>query len=585
MRADATLMNSPLMGKGALQSLQILSGQTSRLVIGDIMKATIQKGEQPGSFRIVLNGEPFNIKGLPANLAGKEASFIVQKGIGGKTELAWLGSATNRNTVSGQTQTSTTSEKSATHHAKAAVQNSSGKAVQTTLLSALPTGVKTGKVMAARIDSIQAGKMTMTLVQGDAKPGTQVTTAKQQIITTPTMGLKAGQQVSINITGKTAEGKAVVEIKTQAQTQAGANIAKAEAQQLALGKLNLAAGDSALAVVQKRLSNGNVQINIKGINLETPAPAQVKAGDALEIKLIKAPSEFQVVQLHKNVSQKALSLIRQNLATSQTPIAQNLSGIRNVLPNIDNSVLSGMKGLPQLESMLKSTDSSRDYPINGDRLAQVIRDSGSNLESKLQALISKGGPSQSIQQDLKAILLQISGDQNTGKIQNAEVLRLITELSQHSASRIEVGQALNVLANIQGEAVRIEFPMLVGQQLINVQLAVQHEQHTNQNDASGSDDQSFSVLFALELSGLGPMRVDANISDKTVYARIYNDHADACGFIQDNIGKLEERLQSLGFDKVYLSASANKPEPEKQQRFDELTSMRPTSFSLLDLLV
>ena len=81
------------------------------------------------------------------------------------------------------------------------------------------------------------------------------------------------------------------------------------------------------------------------------------------------------------------------------------------------------------------------------------------------------------------------------------------------------------------------------------------------------------------------MRVDANISDKTVHARIYNDHADACGFIQEHLGKLEERLLSLGFDKVYLTASANKVEPEKLQRFDELTGMRPTSFSLLDVLV
>ncbi|WP_143144824.1 hypothetical protein [Mariprofundus micogutta] len=594
--------------------MQVLAGQTSKLVIGDVMKGMVQKTEQPGSFRVVLNDEPFTIKGLPTPLAGKETSFIAQKLAGGKVELAWLGQAKTITATHQQLQTNITTDKSTTQAKAGSLLSGKVKTVQTTLLSALPDAVKSGKNISARIDSIQAGKMTMTLIQADSKAaekiaaakqdstatrqqiitspdtglktGQQTAASRQQIITSASMGLKAGQQVSINITGETSSGKAIVEITPQQHTQASAKTAKADLQQSTLGKLNLAVGDSALALVQKRLANGNIQINIKGVSLETPAPAQVKTGDALEIKLMKPPAEFQVVQLHKNVSQKALSLVRQNLANSQTPVAQNLTTIRSVLPNTDSSTFPDLKGLPQLETFLKSTESSRAYPINGDRLAQLIRDSGGNLESKLHSLINRGEQAQSLQQDLKAILLQVSGDQNTGKTQHAEVLRLITELSQQSAGRIELGQALNVLANIQGEASRIEFPMLVGQQLINVQLAVQENgQQTNHSSSDGSGDQSFSVLFALELSGLGAMRIDANISDKSVYARLYNDDSDACGFIQQHIGKLEERLQNLGYDKVHLSASANKIEPEKQLRFDELTSMRPTSFSLLDLLV
>ena len=570
MRADAAQLSALTMPKTNLQSLQVLSGQTSKLQSGDVMKAVVQKTEEAGSFKVLLKGESFTIKGLPASLVGKQVSFIAQQLTSkGKisTGLAWLGNSLSK------------SEGESSHPLS---QQSGQKAQQSTLLSTPPASLKTGKTITARIDSIQTKRMSMTLIQGDGKQPQQSSSSKYQLITTPTMGLKVGQQVSVNLTGQTAAGKSIIEITPGTLSQTG----KVKTVQPVLSKLNISLGDSTLAVVQKRLSNGNIQINIKGFSMETPAPAQVKTGDALEIKFIKAPGEFQVMQVHKDVSQKALSLVRQNLAASNTPIAQNLSTIRNVFPNIETSQLSAIKGLPQLDTLLKNTRSSRDYPINGERLAQVIRDSGSSLEGKLEALISKQGQAQPLQQDLKAIMLQLSSEQNTGKIQNADILRLITEQAQQSSSRIELGQALNVLANVQGEATRIEFPMLVGQQLINVQMAVQqHESHTEQNSTSDDNEGSFSVLFALELSGLGPMRIDANISDTTVHARIYSEHADSSRFIQEHIGKLEERLQSLGFEKVYLMSSANRPEAEKQQQFDDLTTMRPTSFSLLDLLV
>jgi len=179
------------------------------------------------------------------------------------------------------------------------------------------------------------------------------------------------------------------------------------------------------------------------------------------------------------------------------------------------------------------------------------------------------------------------GEQSSGKVHSPEILRLITEASQQSISRIEVGQALNVLANIQGEPLRVEFPMLVGQQLINVQMAVQQNNDYNQQDqtASNNSGDSYSVLFALGLSGLGQLRVDANVSDKSVHARIYNENPDVRHFIQEHIHRLDERLQNLGFKEVHLIASPSKPAEEKQARFDELTGMHPTSFSLLDVLV
>ncbi|NWF36489.1 flagellar hook-length control protein FliK [Mariprofundus sp. KV] len=599
MRTDAPQWASTLLQKSGSLPLQIISGQSAKLTSGEVMKGLVQNtGENSNAFKVVLKGEAFIVKGLPAALDGKEVAFIAKKvatATGSRTELSWL-SAARAEAGKGNKATAHQAEKGAVNSAATAAGKTAGAATAQTgqqtvqqahLLSKAPATIQRGKPFFARIDQIEQGRMTLTIQTAEGKqakaPQGSVPAAKVQLIATQISDAKEGQSIKATLTQAGSE-KPLLMIQPQPQV-AGNSAAAARMQQPV--SFNMQPGEQTMAVVQRRLDNGNVLLKIQGQNVEAPAPAHVKAGDALEIRMIKAPAEFQVLQLHKNIPEKAMSLVRGNLTSSATPVAQNLTTIKNLLPTMPANEMASIKGLPQLDSWMKASESSRDYPINGERLGQLIRDSGGQLESKLQAMIAKGGQSQTLTSDLKAILTQVAGDQAAaGKIQNSEVLRLITEASQQSLSRMETGQALNVLANLQGEPLRVEFPMLVGQHMINVQMAVQqHGAGAEQRETTGGSEQGYSVLFALELSGLGNLRVDANVSDNAVHARIYNEDSAVRHFIQENIHRLEERLQSLGFKEVYLLASPTRPDAEKQARFDELTSMRPASFSLLDVLV
>ena len=604
MRTDAPQWASTLLQKSASLPLKIISGESAKLPAGQVIKAQVQNtGQGNNTFRVLLNGEPFIVKGLPSALDGKEVAFVAKKittATGSRSELSWLSSAKNAHGKGEQaiphkrensllSGSNVTSGKST----KAVISQTERQLLQQAhLLTKAPASIEAGKAFFARIDSINNGRMTLTVQQApEAQQAklqqnqNQPAPAKVQLLATQVSDARVGQLIKATVS-QTGGEKPLLTIQSQPPLVAGRNESLPVKTEQPVS-LNMRAGEQTLAVVQKRLQSGNVELKIQGQLVEAPAPAHVKAGDALEIKMLKAPGEFQVVQLHKNIPQKALSTVKANLVASSTPIAQNLTTIKNLLPNMPASEMASIKGLPQLESWMRASESSRDYPINGERLGQLIRDSGGQLESKLQSLIVKGAQTPSLSSDLKAILTQVAGEQAvSGKVQSSEALRLITEASQQSLSRIEVGQALNVLANVQGEPVRVEFPMLVGQHLINVQMAVQQQgANTEQQDASGSANQGYSVLFALELSGLGDLRVDANVSEKAVHARIYNENTDVRHFIQENIHRLEERLQSLGFKEIYLLASPSKPDAEKQARFDELTTMRPASFSLLDILV
>jgi len=452
------------------------------------------------------------------------------------------------------------------------------------VLSSLPTGLTTGQSISARVDALHSKHMQLSITMQDAKePHKGI---RHQILTSTMDGFKVGQQfnASIQLSGNHAANKPNVflnVITQQTTTPAATTLSPAH--------FKLSAGDTTAAIVQQRLPNGNIQLNIQGTSVETAAPANIKKGDLLMLKMTKAPADFQLLSVQKDAASKALATHKANFSAGNQAISQHLTSLRNTLPAGE---LSTKQTLASLDSAMKAFEVSPQQPLNGKRLAHMMQHSGNHLEAKLLSLLQNASLTPSIQQDLKAIMLQLSHAQSS-KAASSQLIHRLAELGQQSLARIESGQALNVLAHIQQEPIRMELPMLVGQQMVNVQLSMQqntaHEanQYNNDDDDNNTSNQSYNILFALDLSQLGSIRVDANISGNSVHARIYNDNADSKQFIQNHIQRLEERLQSLGFEEVYLISSQQAPNSEKQQRFDQLTQMMPapSSFNLLDIRI
>jgi len=584
-KADAALWNTGHLSKGSPNLLKIISGQLSRMPTGEVMSAVVQKAAK-GAFKITLNGETFIIKGLPASLVGKAVSFVVRQmppaGKGG-VELFWLGpsraSAPSMQQTAAQTAARPTADNSSVQ-ARQRVNILSGMSAELIELG------KSGNIINGRIDSIQAGKMTLGITLADAKNPTG--TISHQIQTTLIQGLKQGQ----NFSGRIQLGlnnKAVLEILPQQMALAAVKSTGASPVPLQMASFTLAAGDIVAGLVQKRLPNGHIQLNIQGIRVETPAPKSITQGDLLVLRMNKPPAEFQLISAHKNAAEKAITVVKNNLSVSQEPLANSMAAMRNVLPALAAAGMSDIDGLAQLLSWVTASGSELKQTVAGESLSRMMRDSGVGLEAKLlalsQQLAANMPQNAALLHDLKTIMLQLSQAQPSN-INHAGIIKILAELSQHSTARIETNQALNVLAQLQGDPIRFELPMLVGQQLVNVQMSVQQQgqQPSDQTGQGSCSDQSYHVLFALELSGLGNMRVDASISDTSVQARIYSDQAGAGQFIRSHIQRLETRLQDMGYKEVYVLAAPSAPDAEKQRRFDQLIHMAPASLNLLDVI-
>jgi len=555
-RVDGIAKSEPIgwsssgLGKPVTSPLRILSGQLNDIPLGKTMTAVVQNTKS-GVFTITLNDETLTLKGLPPTLTGKQADFIAQQSkSGGKTitQLFWTG-------------ISRTNQPAATPLA---------------IRSDLPAMLTPGSAISARVESIQAGHMQLRIEGGVA--------GNHTIITTTVAGIKPGQLLTgmlQEVDGKPAfltrsasgaEARAPLQQNSPPLTQAATSVNHALA--------TMRPGDTALAIVEKVLGHGRVQLSLQGNRIDTPAPPSITAGDGLIVKKTDKTPSFDVLSVQPNVIGKAHALVRQQAATS-IPLAESLTAIRNLLAPLPVEALRTIPVLSQLQGWLSSATVDQDTPLNGERLAGMIQQSGQLLEHKL---LQHGPLATSTLQDLKAILLAIA----SSPLSESSIRHLaqrLAELGHSAASRIESTQALNLLAQTHTDAMRIELPMLVNQQMVNIQMSIEQQQLAEgEADQGHSEQAACKVLIALDMSRLGKLRVDATISDKAVHARIHA-RAEAREVMQSHIQRLESRLLNLGFSEIYLVTTPAQPVEEMQQRFEQLEQMKPASHGLLDIRI
>ncbi|MDQ6964307.1 MAG: hypothetical protein Q9M13_05230, partial [Mariprofundales bacterium] len=271
----------------------------------------------------------------------------------------------------------------------------------------------------------------------------------------------------------------------------------------------------------------------------------------------------------------------------------------------------------QLEEWLKNAQHTKDNPITGTRLAALIRNSGQLLEHKLlessllQIAQQSRGASPPLESDLKMILATLAergaaaspppstsqpaathlqqplpataSDPSLPPQQSAHHLaHRVAEAAQQGVQRIESGQIHALLSSIHHEPMRVEFPMVVFNQLVTVQMAImEHEQH--HKSAELPNERSLNILMALNMSHLGEVRIDSTISSTTLLARIYLASDEAAQFTTTHLPRLTSKIEAAGFSHVQIVTTNQPPDTGKREAFSQLTSMVPKNASLLDI--
>ena len=207
-------------------------------------------------------------------------------------------------------------------------------------------------------------------------------------------------------------------------------------------------------------------------------------------------------------------------------------------------------------NLLKAPFFEQDLTSQGSTLVkQQIDLSGINYESKVKnALEGKEllDVPTNVKNDLKGQLInllklleiRIEGNENSA-IQRYQLLKVIKVLMR-AVDNIELQQLTNQLSRQENQPITLQIPdpFMIGK-TINLYIRQTEDESKNKEN---KENKSVLLVFFLELSALGNLRVDAKINNQAISLRIDVENSNIAKFIENSLKDFCSSLDDLGFE-------------------------------------
>ena len=207
-------------------------------------------------------------------------------------------------------------------------------------------------------------------------------------------------------------------------------------------------------------------------------------------------------------------------------------------------------------NLLKAPFFEQDLTSQGSTLIkQQIDLSGINYESKVKhALEGKEllDVPTNVKNDLKGQLInllklleiRIEGNE-TSAIQRYQLLKVIKVLMR-AVDNIELQQLTNQLSRQENQPITLQIPdpFMIGK-TINLYIRQTEDESKNKEN---KENKSVLLVFFLELSALGNLRVDAKINNQAISLRIDVENSNIAKFVENSLKDFCSSLDDLGFE-------------------------------------
>ena len=207
-------------------------------------------------------------------------------------------------------------------------------------------------------------------------------------------------------------------------------------------------------------------------------------------------------------------------------------------------------------NLLKSPFFEQDLTSQGSTLVkQQIDLSGINYESKVKnALEGKEllDVPTNVKNDLKGQLINLLklleiriGGNETSAIQRYQLLKVIKVLMR-AVDNIELQQLTNQLSRQENQPITLQIPdpFMIGK-TINLYIRQSEDKSKNKEN---KENKSVLLVFFLELSALGNLRVDAKINNQAISLRIDVENSNIAKFVENSLKDFCSSLDDLGFE-------------------------------------
>lgn len=329
--------------------------------------------------------------------------------------------------------------------------------------------------------------------------------------------------------------------------------------------------DDKMALVQ--FQNRQLQTLMAGGNVN------LRPGQEIAATVQRLGSGFALIAQPMNAGLRAVdaAMIKPYL-TSKQDLGKMIVSLRKAI--LENPALKDLKIDPALIERIRDTLKillpTEETLRDGARLKEQIDRSGINYEAKVRRLLAQKQTLDNravLAKDLKGQLLELLGrleKLDLKKIQrdsfapdrSQEIKELIQHVKQ-AVDSLEHQQLSNQFARQKQDPILIQIPDPFSPETKTAKLYIR-------GDAEGEggarkDKKDVNLVFLLDLTALGNLRVDAKLREKDLSAKISVEDNAVADFIANRVQKLESRLREIGFNASVTCCFKEKVETEVEE--------------------
>ena len=346
----------------------------------------------------------------------------------------------------------------------------------------------------------------------------------------------------------------------------------------------LEVGQEINAIVVSELDDGRIVLNVGGSLIEANNPGGLAPGQNLRLRVdfLEPQIMLHIIEQEPTIEGEASSLLRQRLPgltdQDKTLIAFPEKLVSSII------LLDGTTPRSALEKLRSFVADILDnqQPLTPERLMQFVRDGGLHYESKLFRAIGENSSDLAAiaEHDLKGLLLGALTDLEAGAGGVVPRRAIAGELDH-----LEVQQAVNLLAQLEGQPLQIRIPFFTGAGFTDVALSVQRD-GKGRSEESKTAAEGYTIMFLLDLDNFGRMRIDAHLKALDLRVIFYVDREESAALLRREIPAFAATLKTMGYREVLLAArTVNRMPPEQLLGFEGLALGVPPDIRLLNVKV
>ena len=340
------------------------------------------------------------------------------------------------------------------------------------------------------------------------------------------------------------------------------NIISRELSAREIANMNLSSGQSIKATVIEVSEKNNIVIKFEN-KLISAYFSSVLPKTGENVSLVVTPHEdgFRLV-VQPDSTPKLVDIFKiKSLLPFKEPFGEMLEKLdilvnsSEVIKNL--STQTGLVGrLAKTLNLLKTPYPVQNFPSQGSaQLKQQIDLSGINYEPKVRNIFQGKEPFKvplNVKIDLKGQLINLlelievrSIEKDTSVSQRRQFMEVVKVLHR-AIENIELQQLTNQFARQENQSILLQIPdpFMIGK---TVKLYLRRPEDEGKGKGNKNSD-NVLLVFLLELSALGNLRVDAKMNNESISVRIDVENQNVAQFIDGNLKDFCSCLGDLGFE-------------------------------------